>query len=210
MSLLCSTFLGGNLLFHLQHGVLASIISIILSVQFSCSVVSDSLRPRGLQRTRLPSPSPTPGACSNSCPLRSFGSTNFPRYLWVASCFRHFLSHLSSSPPRVEVVVGSGNHKMLGSKLTPGCVRVVRLVMEWCYHFFILTFIWLPGSYSRYQVASSKGVRVLATCRACIYFIVLWFCKLRLLKMGEHLYPIFLGMYNWVLLYSSFQTGFSG
>ena len=39
------------------------------SVQFSHSVVSDSLRPHGLQHTRLPCPSPTPGACSNSCPL---------------------------------------------------------------------------------------------------------------------------------------------
>ena len=39
------------------------------SVQFSCSVVSDSLRPHGLQRARLPCPSPTPRACSNSCPL---------------------------------------------------------------------------------------------------------------------------------------------
>ena len=39
------------------------------SVQFSRSVVSDSLRPHGLQHTRLPCPSPTPGACSNSCPL---------------------------------------------------------------------------------------------------------------------------------------------
>ena len=38
------------------------------SVQFSCSVMSSSLRPRGLQHTRLPCPSPTPGACSNSCP----------------------------------------------------------------------------------------------------------------------------------------------
>ena len=36
--------------------------------QFSCSVVSDSLQPRGLQHARLPCPSPTPGACSNSCP----------------------------------------------------------------------------------------------------------------------------------------------
>ena len=35
--------------------------------QFSCSVVSDSLQPHGLQHTRLPCPSPTPGACSNSC-----------------------------------------------------------------------------------------------------------------------------------------------
>ena len=38
------------------------------SVQFSCSVVSDSLRPHGLQHARPPCPSPAPGACSNSCP----------------------------------------------------------------------------------------------------------------------------------------------
>ena len=36
------------------------------SVQFSRSVVSDSLRPHGLQHARLPCPSPTPRACSNS------------------------------------------------------------------------------------------------------------------------------------------------
>ena len=35
-------------------------------VQFSHSVVSDSLRPHGLQHARLPCPSPTPRACSNS------------------------------------------------------------------------------------------------------------------------------------------------
>ena len=40
-----------------------------LSVHFSHSVVSDSLRPHGLQHTRLPCPSPSPGACSNLCPL---------------------------------------------------------------------------------------------------------------------------------------------
>ena len=40
-------------------------------VQFSSvtQVVSDPLRPHGLQRARLPSLSPTLGACSNSCPL---------------------------------------------------------------------------------------------------------------------------------------------
>ena len=38
------------------------------SVQFSRSVVSDSLRPHGLQHTRPPCPSPTPRAYSNSCP----------------------------------------------------------------------------------------------------------------------------------------------
>ena len=38
------------------------------SVQFSCSIVSDSLQPHGLQHARLHCPSPTPGAYSNSCP----------------------------------------------------------------------------------------------------------------------------------------------
>ena len=38
------------------------------SVQFSRSVVSDSLWSHGLQHARLPCPSPTPRACSNSCP----------------------------------------------------------------------------------------------------------------------------------------------
>ena len=31
--------------------------------------MSDSLWPHGLQHAKLPCPSPTPGACSNSCPL---------------------------------------------------------------------------------------------------------------------------------------------
>ena len=39
------------------------------SVQFSRSVVSDILRPRGLQHARISYPSSTPRACSNSCPL---------------------------------------------------------------------------------------------------------------------------------------------
>ena len=37
------------------------------SVQFSHSVMSNSLQPHGLQHTRLPCPSPTPKTCSNSC-----------------------------------------------------------------------------------------------------------------------------------------------
>ena len=39
-----------------------------VSVQFSHSVMSNPLQPHGLQHARLPCPSPTPRACSNSCP----------------------------------------------------------------------------------------------------------------------------------------------
>ena len=38
-------------------------------VQFSRSVMSDSLRPRELQHARPPCPSPTPGVYSNTSPL---------------------------------------------------------------------------------------------------------------------------------------------
>ena len=39
------------------------------SVQFSCSFMSNSFQPHGLQHTRPPCPSPTPGVYSNSSPL---------------------------------------------------------------------------------------------------------------------------------------------
>ena len=42
---------------------------ILSSVHFSHSVMSDSLWPHSLQHSRLPCPSPTPGAHSNSCQL---------------------------------------------------------------------------------------------------------------------------------------------
>ena len=41
----------------------------VSSVQFTCSVVSDSLRPHESQHARPPCPSPTPGVHPNSCPL---------------------------------------------------------------------------------------------------------------------------------------------
>ena len=44
------------------------VLNCFTSVQFSRSVVSDSLWPHGLQHARPPCPSWTPRACSNSCP----------------------------------------------------------------------------------------------------------------------------------------------
>ena len=44
-------------------------VAIFSSLWFSCSVMSNSLWPHGLQHIRLHCPSPTPGAYLNSCPL---------------------------------------------------------------------------------------------------------------------------------------------
>jgi len=63
----------------------------IQSVQFSRSVMVNSLWPHGLQHARLPCPSPTSRACSNSCPLSlwchpTISSSIIPFY----SCLQSF------------------------------------------------------------------------------------------------------------------------
>ena len=61
------------------------------SVQFSCSFVSKSLWPHGLQHARLPCPSPTPGACSNSCPLSQWcHPTILSSVVPFSSCLQFF------------------------------------------------------------------------------------------------------------------------
>ena len=62
------------------------------SVQFSLSVVSNSLRPHGLQHARFPCLSPTLRACSNSCPLSQWCHST------TSSSVVPFSSHLQSFP----------------------------------------------------------------------------------------------------------------
>ena len=52
----------------------------IVSVQFSCSVVSDSLQPHESQHTRPPCPSPTPRVHSDSRPVSDSA------ILWMRAC----------------------------------------------------------------------------------------------------------------------------
>ena len=61
------------------------------SVQFSQSVVSDSWQPHGLQHARLPCPSPTSGAYSNSCPSHRWcHPTISPSVVPFSSCLQSF------------------------------------------------------------------------------------------------------------------------
>ena len=52
-----------------QTSLIKKIKLITSSVQFSHSVMSDSLGPHESQHAKPPCPSPTPGVCPNSCPL---------------------------------------------------------------------------------------------------------------------------------------------
>ena len=62
-------FLILNLVLDFSTEILHSPSKLFSSIQFSHSVVFDSLQLHGLQHARPPCPSPTPGVYSNSCPL---------------------------------------------------------------------------------------------------------------------------------------------
>ena len=76
-----------------------------LFLVLSCSVVSNSLRPHELQDARLPCPSPSPGAYSNSCPSsRWCHPTISSSVIPFSSCLQSFpasgsfqMSHLFAS-----------------------------------------------------------------------------------------------------------------
>ena len=68
------------------------LLSVVLNIiiQFSCSVMSYSLRPHGLQHARLPCSSPTPWACSNSCPLSRWCDPTISSSVISSSCLQSF------------------------------------------------------------------------------------------------------------------------
>ena len=74
----------------------------VLLLLFNHPVLSDSLWPPGLQHARLPCPSPSPGACSNSCPLSRW-------------CHPTISSSVAPSPPALNLSQHQGLCQWVGS-----------------------------------------------------------------------------------------------
>ena len=74
--------------------------------QFSHSVMSNSLPPHGLQHARLPCPSPTPRACSNSCPSNRWCHPN------ISSSAIPFSSCLQSFPALGSFQMSQASHQV--------------------------------------------------------------------------------------------------
>ena len=65
---------------------------------FNCSVVSGSLWPHGLQHARPLCPSPSPGVCSNSCPLSQWCHSTISFSVTLFSFCPQFFSASGSFP----------------------------------------------------------------------------------------------------------------
>ena len=67
-----------------------------LLLLFSCSVMSHSLRPHGLQHIKLPCPAPSPWVCSKSCPLNQWRHPTVSSSVTpFSSCPQFFLASVS-------------------------------------------------------------------------------------------------------------------
>ena len=87
-------------------------------IQFSHSVVSKFLWPYGLQHSRLPCPSPTPGVCSNSCPSSQWcHPTISSPVVPFSSCLQSFSASGSFS---MSQFFASGGQKGLIKNLSYG------------------------------------------------------------------------------------------
>ena len=89
------------------HAVTYTLEARSTSVQFSHSVMSNSLQPHRLQHARPPSPSPTPGAYSNLCPLsRWCHPTISSSVIPFSSCLQSFPA--SGSFPVGQFIASGG------------------------------------------------------------------------------------------------------
>ena len=99
--------------------------------QFS-SVVSHSLRPHGLQHTRPPCPSPTPGAYSNSCLLsRLCHPTISSSVVPFSSCLQSFPA--SGSFPMSQFFASGGQSWSFSFSISPSNEHsgLLSLRMDW-------------------------------------------------------------------------------
>ena len=106
-----------------------------ISVQFSHSVVSDSLWPHGLQHARLPCPSPNSGACSNSHPFSQWcHPTISSSVVPFSSCLLSFPAS-GSFPSQFFASGGQSIRTSASASVLPMNIQDWHLLLyfTWCY-----------------------------------------------------------------------------
>ena len=111
------------------------------SVQFSHSVLSDSLQPRGLQDARPPCPSATPRVYSNSCPLSQWWhpTISSSAVITFSSCLQSFPA--SGSFPVIQFFASGGESIGVSASVLPMNIQD-----------------WLPLGWTGWISLQSKGL----------------------------------------------------
>ena len=127
-----------------------SVYSAPYSVQFSHSVLSNCLQSHGLQHARLSCPSPTPGACSNSCPLSQwYHPTILSSVIPFFSCLQSFpASNSSESVLHIRWPILELQHQHSFNINIPSASTVLPMTIQ----------DWFPLGLTRLISLQSKGL----------------------------------------------------
>ena len=138
--------------------------ALINKIQFSHSVISNSLQPHGLQHTRLPCPSPTPRVYSNSCASSQWCHPTISSFVFP------FSSHLQSFPasgyfPMSRLFVSGGQNTRAST-----LASVLPMIIQG----------WFPLGLTDWNSLLSKDLStVLAWCKSncsfALLIFVVWF-----------------------------------
>ena len=133
-------------------------------VQFSHSVVSDSLGPHILHHTRLPCPWLTPGACSNSSPLNWHPT--------ISTSVAPFSSYLQSFPASGAFPVSQSSHQV--SKVLE--IQLQHQSFQWIFRTDFLRIDWfdllaVQGSLKSLLQHHSSKASIL--CHSAVFMIQL-------------------------------------
>ena len=122
---------------------------LLLLLLFNHTVMSDSLRPHGLQDARLPCLSSSPRACSNLCPLNQWCHPNIlssvaPFYSWLLS----FLASGSFPMSRLFTLGGQSVGASVLASVLP------KSIQSW----FPLVLLWYPFDFLAFYVLAVQGL----------------------------------------------------
>ena len=130
--------------------------------QFS-SVTSDTLWPHGLQHTRFPCPSPTPGAYSNSCPSSCWCHPTISfSIIPVSSCLQFFPG--SASFPMDCNIRHSGCEGTQWCVVITLCVMPYKVNMSWTYRVWYNRVIVWCTTYSECDIIEGRWVVIYNAC----------------------------------------------
>ena len=151
--MLLSNFYYIILLYKLVLDSYSILLHMVDSVQFSHSVMSNSLWPHELQHARLPCPSPTSGVHPNLCPLSQWCHPT------ISSSLTRFSSCLQSFPEsgsfQMSQLFTSGGHSIgvsASASVLPVNIQDFSFRMDW------LDLLAVQGTLKNLQYHSSKAL----------------------------------------------------
>ena len=165
---------------------------------FNCSVIPNSLWPYGLQHARLPCPSLSLGACSNSCPLSQWcHPTISSSVIPFSSCLQSFPA--SGSFPMSQIFT-SGDQSIRASS----SVSVLPMnIQDWSplglTGWISLQYKGLSRVFSNTTVLFSKYDKITSLHSLQILFIILWvlISLFLYLNLWSGFFAVCRGKYNW-------------